>query len=149
MDINELITSVQPGAELNISNTPFSYTGTSRITLDSGDVLHWLYSGDERLLAIAPTDEELIIFTSIDEEMEPDGTTVLYQGKEHEFSYEDTGVVTYVDGELNAEEEDRVSFSDYESAEGGVVRLVTNENTGESQAYVGTVIIEDEISLIE
>jgi len=74
---------------------------------------------------------------------------VLYQNKEYEFSYEDAGAVTGVDGDAETEEGDRYLFSDYESQDGRLIRLLSNENTGEVSAYVGQVVSEDDLSEIE
>ena len=147
MHIQELI-KLEPGQDLSIANTFFGYTGKAQITLDSGEVLHWLYAGKESLLALAHSDEELVSFHVLDEELdEPDGGMILYHGKEYEFTYEDVGVVAHVEGELGAEEEDRVSFSDYENEAGDRIRLVTNDNTGESMALWGQLVTEDEVSI--
>jgi hypothetical protein len=132
---------------VSVANKPFTYVGKSEVTLDDETVLYWFYDDDDAMLSIAPDDEELILFTKIEEEIEPDDS-ILYQSKEHEFSYEAAGTVTKVEGDSITEEEDRYLFSDYQSAEGQIVRLISNENTGEVSAFVGRVVSEDDVSEI-
>ncbi|KKW32485.1 MAG: hypothetical protein UY77_C0022G0001 [Candidatus Uhrbacteria bacterium GW2011_GWA2_53_10] len=145
MKIEDLLHHLKPGSQMNIHNKPFVFAGKAKITLDGGDVRYWLYEEDGGFLAVAPDAEELVLFHLLDEEIDPQGGMILHKGDEHEFSYEDAGVATGVDGGAAAEEGDRYSFSDYESDEGRVVRLITNENTGEIKAYEGTVVVEEDI----
>ena len=145
MKIEDLLHHLKPGSQISIHNKPFVYTGKAKVTLDGGDVRHLLFEEDAGFLAIAPDAEELVLFSLLDEELDPQGGMILHKGEEHEFSYEDAGVATGVDGGAAAEEGDRYSFSDYESDEGRVVRLITNENTGEIKAYEGTVVVEEDI----
>jgi len=148
MNITSLL-SLEIGASVSIFNDPFTYLGRSDITLDGDKKLVWFFDDSERMLSIVPDDEELVLFRLIDEEVEPDDEMVLYQNKEYEFSYEDAGAVTGVDGDAETEEGDRYLFSDYESQDGRLIRLLSNENTGEVSAYVGQVVSEDDLSEIE
>lgn len=145
MKIEELLHHLEPGSRITVSNKPYAYTGKAKITLAGGDVRYWLANSSGGMLAIAPDDEEIVVFESVDEEVEPEDGLVLYRGKEHEFSYEDSGAVTEVVGETEFEEDDRYAFSDYESDDGAVVRLVTNENTGDQYAFYGRIVVEEDI----
>lgn len=146
MTIEQILHDFEPGDELTVLNEPFSYKSKAVITLDGGDVRYWLFSEEENMLSISPDDEEMMLFRYLDEEVEPEDEMVLVGGKEYEFSYEDAGVVTETDGDLNAEEEDRFAIADYESENGDTVRLVTNENNGEVSAYQGKIVVEDDVA---
>ncbi len=145
MKIEELLHHLEPGNQVTVSNKPFTYTGKVKITLDGGDVRYWLSNDEGGLLAVSPDDEEIVSFERIDEELEPEDGLILYRGKEHEFSYEDSGAVTDVVGDPGLEADDRYAFSDYEADGGSLVRLVTNENTGDQDAYFGNVVVEEDI----
>jgi hypothetical protein len=147
MNIKTLL-SLEIGASVSIFNEPFTYVGRTDITLDGDKELVWL-NDEEHLFCIVPDDEELILFRMIEEEIEPDDEMVLYQNKEYEFSYEDAGAVTEVTGDTDTEEGDRYMFSDYTAQDGRVIRLLSNENTGEMIAYIGQVVSEDDLSEIE
>lgn len=144
MTISELI-AAEPGNEFTISNIHFTYTGRARIVLEGGDVRYWLYDDSRAMLAISEKDEELVFFQSIDEELEPEDGIVLFHGEEYEDNYQDAGRVTEVLGELGSEEEDAISFVDYQNADGKVVRMIINENSGESQAFGGHMVVEEDV----
>lgn len=144
MMIKDLL-HLELGESVSVFNKPFLYGGKARITLDNETKLYWFFDDEDGMLAISPEDEELYLFTQIDEELEPD-EVVLFQNKEYEFSYEDAGVVAEIEGEVEMEEDDRYLFSDYQSADGEIVRLVSNENTGEAVGYVGRIVSEDDIT---
>lgn len=148
MTIDQLLTA-KLGAEYTVHNEPFSYAGRATVTLDGGDVREWFYDADSRLLAVSPGDEEIIYFELVEEEVEPQGDTVLYGGKEYEFSYEDSGSVSAVDGSADVEEEDRLSFSEYVSEDGQRLRVVTSENRGETATYLGDTVVEEDILAVE
>ncbi len=144
MIIKDLL-RLELGESVSVFNKPFLYGGKARITLDNETKLYWYFDDEDGMFAIAPEEEELLLFTQIDEELEPD-EIVLFQNKEYEFTYEDAGVVAETDGETIIEEGDRYLFSDYQSADGEIVRLVSNENTGETIGYVGRIVSEDDLT---
>lgn len=148
MTIDEIL-SAKLGSECTVHNEPFSLSGRATLTLDGGETREWLYDADGDLLAVSPGDEEIIRFEEIEEEVEPQGDTVLYGGKEYEFSYEDSGTVSAVDGRAGLEEEDRVTFSEYLSEDGERLRVVTGENRGETAAYLGDTVVEEDILAVE
>ncbi len=145
MTIEDLLHDFEPGDELAVLNEPFSYKSKAVITLEGGDLRYWLFSDEENMLAVAPDDEEIVFFHLLDQTVEPDDSMVLVGGKEYEFSYEDSGTVTETEGDLNAEVDDKFLITDYESEDGDIVRLVTNESNGEVQAYLGKIVVEDDI----
>lgn len=145
MIIEEILHHFEPGDEMTVLNEPFSLKSKAVITLDGGDIRHWLFADEEKMLAISPDDEEIIFLRLLDEEVEPQDGIILIGGTEYEFSYEDSGVISKTIGELNAEEEDRIAIADYESENGEILRTVTNENNGEKEAYLGKMVVEDDI----
>lgn len=134
------------GDVVTVFNKPFTYVGYAQIELDSGHRLRWLYDDEGRMLSVSPQDEEIILFHEIDDELEPEEEILMYQGKEYQFDYEDAGNVLESDGEAVAEEEDRFLFSDYQMQGGEIVRLIENESTGESSAYVGTYASDEDVA---
>jgi hypothetical protein len=148
MRLDELLTAQQK-AELMVSNEPFTLSGKATVTLDGGEVRHWLFNAEGGMLSVSPDDEELVFYRSLDEEVEPEDENIGFQGKEYEFSYEDIGSVTEVDGDALVEPDERYTFSDYESDNGELIRLVRNENTGETMAFVGSVVGEDDVVAVE
>ncbi len=146
MTINELL-SAELGGTVSVFNHPFTYVGRSELTLDDESTVFMLYSDDDEMLAISPAEEELILFESLEDEIEPDDS-VFFRGKEYEFNYENAGKITGVDGAAETELDDRYLFSEYQSAEGERLRLVTNENTGEVTAYLGRTVSEDDLTEI-
>lgn len=145
MTIAQLI-RLAPDTNITVSNKPFACAGSCILSLDGDGKRSWIFEEDGGMLAVCAEDEEIISFESIDEEMEPEGGMILYRGKEFEFSYEDAGAVSKAAGDVEAEDDDRYAFSDYESDEGEIVRLVTNENTGEVKGFFGRMVVEEDIA---
>ena len=145
MNIKHLL-KLDLGTAISIFNEPFTYVGQAKIELDGGHTMRWLYDDDGRMISVAPQDEELILFREIENEEEPEEEVLLYQGKEYEFSYEDAGNVLETEGDSVTEEEDRFMFSDYQAAGGEIIRLIENENTGESMAYLGKFVSDEDIT---
>lgn len=134
------------GDVVTVFNKPFTYVGHAAIELDSGHKLRWLYDDEGRVLCVSPQDEELILFHEIEDELEPEDEVLMYQGKEYQFDYEDAGNVLESEGESVVEEEDRFIFSDYQMQGGEIIRLIENETTGESSAYVGTYASDEDVA---
>ena len=136
-------------ADLMIDNEPFALAGKVTVELEGGDVRHWLFNTEGGLLSVSPDDEELVLFRSLDEEVEPENETIGFQGKDYEFSYEDAGTVGVAEGITPVEADERYTFTEYESDDGETIRLVRNDNTGESIAFVGSVVGEEDIVAVE
>lgn len=136
-------------AELMVDNEPFALAGKATLELEGGDVRHWLFNADGGMLAVSPDDEELVSFRLLDEAPQPENETVVYQGKDYEFSYEDVGSVGEVEGETQVESDERYALSDYEADDGETIRLVRNEDTGDTMAFVGSLVSEDDILAVE
>lgn len=143
MNIPSLL-QIELSETVSVANKPFHYVGRADIKLDDGTLIHWLYNDDDEMLAVAPKEEELKWFEKIEDEIEP-SDLILYRGNEYEFSYEDAGIVMADEGDSPAEKDDRYLFSDYESQDGEILRLVTSENTGHVLAYFGKIVSEDDV----
>ena len=134
------------GDAVTVFNKPFTYVGHAQIELDSGHKLRWLYDDEGRMLSVSPADEELILFREIEDELEPEDETLMYQEKEYQFESEDAGNVLESEGEAVAEEDDRFLFSDYLTKGGEIIRLIENETTRESSAYIGTYASDEDVA---
>jgi hypothetical protein len=148
MKLDQLL-SQSLGAELMVGNEPFALAGKATLELDGGDERHWLFNPEGGMLAVSPDDEELMLFRMLDEEVEPENETVVHQGKDYEFSYEDIGTTGTTEGDAQVEDDERYAFTDYESDDGEVVRLVRNENSGETMAFLGSMVGEDDVMAVE
>jgi len=144
MTIAELLT-LKPDASVTVLNKPFTLAGSVTVALDGDGTRAWLYEEDGGLLALSPEHDEILFFEAVDEELEPENGIILLRGKEYEFGYEDAGTATVVAGDVEPEEEDRYAFADYEDDEGAIVRLLTNENTGDVRAFHGRAVGEEDI----
>lgn len=145
MTIHDLY-DLEIGDDISIANEPFHYVGHAEIELDNGQEMRWLYDKESRLLTITPSDDELMIFDPVEEELEPENEVILYMNKEFEFSYQDAGITNNIIADTDMEEEGPFMFTDYQAAGGAVVRIISNTNTGESNTYVGAIVAEEDIS---
>jgi hypothetical protein len=142
------LTQLQPGTDITVANNAFSCGGRAVITLEGADRRFWIFNTDGGMLSVAPNDGEIIQFQEIDEEVEPEGEMVLFRNKEYEFSYEDVGTMSEGEGKTDGEVEDQLTIADYEAEDGEVVRIVTNQNTGDQSAYLGNTVVEDDIQAV-
>lgn len=134
---------------MTVQNESFSFAGQINLTLEGGEVLHWLFSRDGDILSLAPHNEELYFFQPLDEEIEPQGEVFLFRNKEYELDYEGAGTVTAADDNVDVEIDDQYSFMDYEAGNGEVIRQLQNLNTGETQGYLGRLVVEEDILNVE
>jgi hypothetical protein len=146
MNLQELL-SLPLSETVSVFNQPFTYVGRVEVTLDDGSKMYWLFNDEDGMLSVAPDEEELITFDHLEDEVEADDSVFLH-GKEYEFSYEGAGKITSSDGESQMENDDRYLFNEYESSDGEKLRIVSNENTGETDAYLGRIVSEDDLNEI-
>jgi hypothetical protein len=149
MNIDAIYSSGKLGSELTVVNEPFRIVGKVCITLQGGEEIYWLYSDSGDMLSISPGEEETVLWRLLDDNIEPHSKTILYQGEEYEFTYEDSGRVTLAEGDAELNEEDPIGFSDYEAEDGALVRIVTNENTGNRFSLVGEIVVSEEIMAVD
>lgn len=146
MTIDSLM-ALEPGSQLSVLNDPFTFQTTIELSLEGDDLRYWYFDGPERHLAIAPENEEVILFTSIDEEFDPNEEGILFNGSEFEFNYRDEGKVVAVEGD-DAEVDDRMTIIGYVSSDGERLRLVNNHTTGITTTYLGSVVVDEDILAI-
>jgi hypothetical protein len=145
MTIKELF-KLKLGDALSVSKVPFTYVGHAQIELDGGAKLRWLYDDEGNLFSISPKDEEMVFLREIGDDVDPDGDTVVFKEKEYEFNSEETGTVMDTHGESVAETDETLLVSDYQTAEGEILRVVNNEATGENLVYLGKYVSEDDVA---
>ncbi len=146
MTIKDLL-NLELGESVSVFNQPFTYSGRSEVTLDDDAKVYWLYDDEDRMLSVSPDDEELALFDRLEEEVEPDDSVFLH-GKEYEFSYENAGKITAIDGKVETEQDDRYLFTEHIAADGERLCLISNENTGEAVVYLGKTVSEDDLTEI-
>lgn len=144
MNVKHLLT-LEVGANLTISTEVFTLVGRLRVRLGDGTEATWLFAEEELLLSIQPDSEELFLFSIVEQQLERDDNIVIEQGKEYEFSYEDRGAIETSEGEGPYDEGDDVEFSDFESDDGSLVRIITNSYNGEETSYVGHIVTEEDV----
>ncbi len=140
MTINEVLEALQNDCAVVVGDSTFDPRGLDAVTLETGETVYWAYEKDGSWLSIDPSGEEIILFEDIDEELEPEDDVVVYGGEDYEFSYEGTATITSEDGE-----ETVMTFREFESPEGEIIRLTESESTGDTRVSVGTKLTEDEL----
>lgn len=108
------------------------------VRLESGENIFWFHAGENTWLSVDPDSEEVISFSNIEEELSGGKEVKLYAGEEYEFSYESSAKVMDEEGE-----QETVSFRDYESSEGNILRIMQYEISGDRVVAVGQIISEE------
>tara|TARA_Y100000031_G_scaffold140176_1_gene167630 strand:- start:1049 stop:1495 length:447 start_codon:yes stop_codon:yes gene_type:complete len=145
MTINDIFEHAKVGGQLQVLNSPFVYDGKITLTLEGGDKLFWIFSEDDRMLSVNPTTEEVIAFIPLEENVEGDAEAVMHHGEEYEFSYEDKGQVELAEDGADYDEGSQVTFKDFESEDGEIIRLATSTHLEDPINFIGKATLEDDI----
>ncbi len=142
MTITEVVNALQNDQAIVVGDTTFQPRGFDAVTLETGETVYWAVAKSGNWLSIDPAADEIMLFEDIDEELEPEDDTVVYGGEDYEFSYEGSATVKNDDGE-----DVTMTFREFESSAGEIIRLTDNENAGEKKVSVGAKLTEDELQM--
>lgn len=138
MTIAETIERLRNDEPVVIRDKTFTVRSMDNLTLDTGEIVYWAYGKDGMWLSLDPESEETIFFEDLDDELEPEDDTVVYGGNDFEFSYEGTATLKDDDGGTV------MSFREFESQKGEVLRIIENESTGDKTFAFGQVLTEED-----
>jgi len=145
----EQLLALKTNTTLLVKNDPFEYKGRAEVTLEGSELIYWLFSDEGAFICLNPKTDETIYYRAAESELETDEEGAVYEGEPYELSAEDRGTVTAIIDETAVEEGDVFNFIDYENDKGRLVRAQENESTGESQVFVGLVLVEEEMVVVE
>ncbi|MBU0530901.1 MAG: hypothetical protein ABIG32_03330 [Candidatus Uhrbacteria bacterium] len=145
MSSEDILKQAEIGQELSVLNSPFLINGRITITLEGGVDIVWIFSDDEKLLAVNATTDEMILLSPVEDEIDGDDEDVAYHGKQYEFSYEDNGMISEGEDGANFDVGEKVSFKDFESEDGQVVRLINTSGVEDQLNYAGQALLDDDI----
>lgn len=140
MTIDEVLNLLKNDSAIVVGDTTFEPREVDNVTLETGETVYWARESDGSWLSIDPSSDEIILFEDIDEELEPEDETIVYGGEDYEFSYEGTATIKNEDGE-----EVTMTFREFESPAGEIIRLTQSESTGDTKVSVGSKLTEDEL----
>lgn len=142
MTIKEALSALKRDEDIVVGDTTFTARELHEVVLETGEKVYWAKKGDGTWLSIDPAGDEIILFEDLDEELEPEDETVVYGGEDYEFSYEGTATMTGDEGD-----ETVITFREYESPSGEIIRMMESESTGDTSIAVGGKLTEDELQL--
>ncbi|HCC83894.1 TPA: hypothetical protein DEP96_03525 [Candidatus Uhrbacteria bacterium] len=142
MTISEVVEALQNDQAIVVGDTTFQPRGFDAVRLETNETIYWAVAKSGNWLSIDPEADEIIMFEDIDEELEPEDDTVVYGGQDYEFSYEGSATMKSEDGE-----DITLTFQEFESSTGYLIRLTDNENAGEKKVSVGSKLTEDELQM--
>lgn len=141
MEITKALSALQNDEPIVIRDKTFKPRKVEAVSLETGEKVYWITSRDSVWLSLDPEGEEIILFEDIDEELEPEDDIVVHGGEDYEFSYE--GVAT-----MSQEEGGKVvSFKEYASADGEIIRIMEEESTGEKSGAFGVKLTEEDLQM--
>ncbi len=140
MTIPEVLDALQSDVPVVVGDKTFEPRGLDEVMLETGEAVYWAHEKNGMWLSIDPASDEIILFEDIDEELEPEDDTVVYGGEDYEFSYEGTATMKSEDGE-----ESSMSFREYESPSGDLIRITQEQATGDTRNSLGTKLTEDDL----
>jgi hypothetical protein len=139
MKISEALAHLEDDQSVVVRDKTFHPRGVEPILLETGETVYWIHSRDGLWLSLDPAGEEIILFEDVDEEIEPEDEIVVYGGQDYEFSYEGTATMSVEDGGKV------VSFKEYETGSGEIIRLMEEQSTGEMSAAYGKKLTEEDL----
>lgn len=122
-----------------VRDKTFKPRGVEAVALETGEKVYWVPSEDGVWLSLDPEGEEIILFEDIDEELEPEDDIVVYGGEDHELAYEGIATTSVEDGGKT------LTFKDYASSDGEIVRIMVEETTGDTTAAYGIKLTEEDL----
>lgn len=139
MKLSAALDLVQNDLPIVVRDKTFTPRGVDEARLDTGESIYWVYTKDGMWLSFDPESDEIILFEDINEELEPEDETVVYQGEDYEFSYE--GVIRVDDDDGGT----TTNFKDYQNTDGDVVRIMEDDATGDKSYAYGVKITEEDL----
>ncbi|MDP2631707.1 MAG: DUF4178 domain-containing protein [Candidatus Uhrbacteria bacterium] len=140
MNIQEALENLKNDEAIIVSGKTFQPEKVDELKLETGEVVYWVRDGEALWLSVDAESEEVVLFDDVVVEMDMEDDAVFYNNQDFETSYE--GVATILDDSGDSE---KVSFKDYESSDGSILRVMFFEVTGETSVAVGRVIPEEEL----
>jgi hypothetical protein len=139
MEIAQALEVLGNDSAIVVRDKTFKPRGVETISLETGEKVYWVPSVEGVWLSLDPEGEEIIFFEDINEELEVEDDIVVYGGEDHELATEGTAT-------MSAEEGSKVmTFKDYASADGEIVRIMEEEATGDKTAAYGVKLTEEDL----
>ncbi|MFA5946879.1 MAG: hypothetical protein WC813_02540 [Patescibacteria group bacterium] len=139
MEIAQALEVLGNDAAIVVRDKTFKPRGVETISLETGEKVYWVPSVEGVWLSLDPEGEEIILFEDINEELEVEDDIVVYGGEDHELATEGTAT-------MSAEEGSKVmTFKDYASGDGEIVRIMEEEATGDKTAAYGVKLTEEDL----
>ena len=139
MKLSAALELVQNDQPIVIRDKTFLPRGIEEARLETGELVYWVFTKDGMWLSFDPEGEEILLFEDINEELEPEDDTVVYQGEDYKFSYEGVAKVDDADGGTTT------NFKEYQNADGDIVRIMEDESTGDKSFAFGVKITEEDL----
>jgi len=140
MQIKKALQRLLEEQPILVKNLTFEPDTIDHAKLKTGESLYWARNESGRWLSVDEASEEVILFEEVEEEVDTQDETVVFQNRDFEFSYEGEGTLVDEDGT----ELEQIRYKDYE-ADGEILRVVEAEVTGEQVVSLGQVVAETEI----
>ena len=143
MHVEEALAQLKKFDPIVILGKTFEPQTIDQVRLESGENVFWIHASEGSWISVDPESEEVISFFNIDEELSGGKEVKLYAGEEYEFSYESSAKVVDEEGD-----QETVSFRDYESSEGAILRIMQFEVSGDRVVAVGQMISEEMLQTV-
>jgi len=141
MQIKKALARLLDEQPIVVKNFTFEPDTIDHAKLDTGDSVYWVRNDSGRWLSVDEASDEMILFEEVEEDVNTDDETIVFQNRDFEFSYEGEGTLIDEDGT----ELETMQFKDYEG-DGEILRIVEAEVTGDQVVSLGRVVAEAEIS---
>lgn len=140
MTIEKAIQALMDGEPIVVAGQTFDAIHIESIRLETGEMFYLAQNEDDMWLTLDPAAEELFFLQSIDEEIDFEEDTTMYNGNDFEVSLVGEGKIVEDD-----EETDGIAYKDFESGDGERIRIFEYETSGEIIALIGSAVGEDEL----
>ncbi len=140
MQVEKAIEKFFEGEAIIVAGKTFEADSVEEIRLETGDEIYWIRDGGDLWLSVDPESDEIILFHTVEEELDSSGDTVYFKGEDYEFEFE--GVARILD---DGEETDEVIFRDFTGPDGEILRVAENTTSNEIETSVGSKISDEDL----
>ncbi|MBU1126547.1 MAG: hypothetical protein ABH826_02645 [Patescibacteria group bacterium] len=140
MQVEKAIEKFLEGESIIVAGKTFDTDTVEEIRLETGDKIYWVRDGGDLWLSVDPESEEIILFHTVEEEIDSSGDTVYFKGEDYEFEFE--GIGRILD---DGEETDEIIFRDFSGPDGEVLRAAENTVSNEIETSIGTKITDEDL----
>ncbi len=138
MNIEKAIQQLENGQPIVVGDKTIEPASHEKIHLETGDMLYLFQDSHDMWLSVDPESEEVILFQTLDEELDSSEEIQVFGGHDYELSMHHEGNIMDDDEEL-----EEIAIYDFESSDKERIRILQYSVSGEVVPMIGRLVPPD------